>query len=88
MIHGKRPPEKKAQDTLYIHDTLELFGGDLEELQKIWLNEVKPKLPAKLAQEIIDLTKKQYGRVTDIIRDASLDPSGPDSQPGFYSRSL
>lgn len=74
LIQGKRPPEKKAQDTLYIHDTLELFGAKLEELQEIWLNSVKPKLSAKLAQEIIDLTNKQYSSVTDIIREASQIP--------------
>lgn len=81
LIQGKRPAEKKAQDTLYIHDTLELFGGDLEELQNIWLNEVKPKLPAKLAQEITDLTKKQYGSVTEIIRDAARIPQDRTLSP-------
>lgn len=81
LIQGKRPPEKKAQDTLYLHDTLELFGGNLEELQKIWLKEVKPKLPAKLALEIIDLTKKQYDSVTDIIRDASQIPQDRTVSP-------
>lgn len=81
LIQGKRPPEKKAQDTLYLHDTLELFGGDLEELQKIWLNEVKPRLPPKLALEIIDLTKKQYSGVTDIIRDASQIPQDRTLSP-------
>ena len=27
LIHSDRPPRKKAQDILYIHDSLELFGG-------------------------------------------------------------
>ena len=33
LIHSDRPPHKKAQDILYIHDTLELFGGSLGELR-------------------------------------------------------
>lgn len=29
LIHSDRPPAKKAQDVLYIHDTLELSGGSV-----------------------------------------------------------
>ena len=33
LIQKYRKPEKKAQDALYIHDTLELFGGELPALR-------------------------------------------------------
>jgi hypothetical protein len=35
LIHSDRRPAKKAQDVLYIHDTLELFGGSLGELRRL-----------------------------------------------------
>jgi len=42
LIHEKRRPNKQAQDLLYIHDTLELFGGALEDLRTVWRNQVRP----------------------------------------------
>jgi hypothetical protein len=33
LISGKRKPRERAKDVLYIHDTLELFGGSLQELR-------------------------------------------------------
>lgn len=35
LIQHLRPAGKKAQDALYIHDTLELFGAKLDELNAI-----------------------------------------------------
>lgn len=31
LIHDKREREDKAKDILYIHDTIETFGGNLQE---------------------------------------------------------
>ena len=53
LIQKHRDPEKQAQDTLYIHDTLELFGASLEELQKIWENDVRPKMADTMARRAI-----------------------------------
>ena len=33
LIHGRRDSNKRAQDVLYIHDTLELFGASLDQLR-------------------------------------------------------
>jgi len=43
LIHSKRPAHKKAQDVLYIHDTLQLFGASLDMLSSVWRDEVRPE---------------------------------------------
>ena len=55
LIQKYRRSEKKAQDTLYIHDTLELFGGELPTLRAIWQQEVRPTLQDKTARTVEDL---------------------------------
>lgn len=46
LIHESRRPHKRAQGAglLYIHDTLELFGGALEALRAVWRDEVRPSI--------------------------------------------
>jgi hypothetical protein len=74
LIRGKRAPKKQAQDVLYMHDTLELFGSRLDELRAIWLDEVKPALMPKTATIVERLQEEQYREVDDVIRDAALIP--------------
>jgi hypothetical protein len=42
LIHSDHRREKKAEDVLYIHDTLELFGGSLRELRRLWVERIRP----------------------------------------------
>ena len=74
LIHAQRPPEKRAQDALYVHDTLDLFGGQLETLQATWRRDVRPTLSSKTAAKIELLARDQYGEVTDVLRAASRIP--------------
>lgn len=74
LIQKRRPPEKQAQDALYIHDTLDLFGQKLEELKAIWLEKVRPTLPPRTAKEVERLYREQFGSVTDVIRAAAQIP--------------
>lgn len=74
MIYAQRPAAKRAQDALYVHDTLELFGGRLHELRTIWQSEIGPTLSKKLGASIELLAHQQYGSVTDVIREASRIP--------------
>jgi hypothetical protein len=74
LIQKHRPPEKKAQDALYIHDTLDLFGRSLEELKAIWLDKLRPNLPSKTTREIERLHREQFGAVSDVIRTATRIP--------------
>ena len=74
LIHADRPGGKKAQDLLYIHDTLELFGASLAELQRLWVDEVRPAMPAKTAGRVHTIARELFAEVTDTIREAARIP--------------
>lgn len=74
LIHSDRPPHKKAQDILYIHDTLELFGGSLGELRRLWVEEVRPRMAAKTARRAETIAQELFAEVTDTIREAARIP--------------
>jgi hypothetical protein len=74
LIHSGRPTDKKAQDVLYIHDTLELFGGSLGELRRLWVEEVRPAIPKPWARKVEALAHQLFAEVTDTIREAARIP--------------
>jgi hypothetical protein len=74
LIHSDRPGGKKAQDVLYIHDTLELFGASLAELQRLWVDDVRPAMPAKTARRVHTIARELFAEVTDTIREAARIP--------------
>jgi hypothetical protein len=74
LIHSGRPADKKAQDVLYIHDTLELFGGSLGELRRLWVEEVRPSIAEKWAPKAESLAREVFVEVTDTIRAAARIP--------------
>ena len=74
LIHHQRGPMKRAQDVLYIHDTLELFGHRLDALRTEWRDRVQPRLAAKTATDIDRSREVQFGAVTDVIREAARIP--------------
>lgn len=74
LIQKYRLSEKKAQDALYIHDTLELFGGELRDLSALWQEKIRPTLPDKTAKTVERLHREQFGAVTDVIRNAARIP--------------
>jgi hypothetical protein len=74
LIHQHRDPMKRAQDVLYIHDTLELFGHRLDALRAGWRDRVRPRLAAKTATDIDRGRDAQFGAVTDAIREAARIP--------------
>ena len=61
---------KKAQDVLYIHDTLELFGGALDDLGVVWREEVRPTMSSKTALQLQKTTRGLFEQVTDTIRES------------------
>jgi hypothetical protein len=75
LIHKRREGNKKAQDVLYIHDTLELFGGSLDKLRTIWEGEVRPKMPVTTAKRAMTVAIQLVENVTDTIRDAARIPA-------------
>lgn len=74
LIHSDRPPGKKAQDVLYIHDTLELFGGSLGELRRLWLEELRPTMAPKTARRAETIAQELFAEVSDTIREAGRMP--------------
>jgi hypothetical protein len=81
LIHEKRRPNKQAQDILYIHDTLELFGGVLDELRSLWIDHVRPSMPNKTAKRAEALAHTTFERVTDTIREAVRIPQDRSLTP-------
>ncbi|SRR5579872_4917704 len=73
LIHDKRDSRERAKHIVYTHDTIQTFGRSLAQLQKEWIENVKPKLPAKAAGKVISGADIIFGEVTDIIRDASIE---------------
>lgn len=74
LIRHERRAEKRAQDALYIHDTLELFGGALEELNRLWADVVQPQLSAKMARSALETAREAFTAVDDVLRDAARIP--------------
>ncbi len=70
LIRSMRLPDKKAQDALYIHDTLDLFSGNLAELRAEWLEKHRPFLSGRIAAEIDLFIREQFSVVDDVIRRA------------------
>lgn len=86
LIHPDRPPRKRAQDILYIHDTLELFGGSLAELRDLWTTSVRPSMAVKTANRVEALARDVFGRVSDATRDASRIPQDRRPSPEDVQR--
>lgn len=74
LIHPDRPPHKKAQDILSIHDSLELFGGSLGELRRLWVEGVRPRMAPKTARRAEMIARESFAEVTDTIREAARIP--------------
>jgi hypothetical protein len=81
LIQKHRDSKKQAQDALYIHDTLELFGASLDELRRIWESEIQPKMSPKTAKRAIATATGLFENVTDVIRDAARIPQDRSLRP-------
>ena len=81
LIQQDRPPRKQAQDLLYIHDTLEIFGAQLAQLNARWKDIVAPALDAKARATVLKLADKSFATVTDTIREAARIPQDRKLSP-------
>ncbi|MCA1601178.1 MAG: nucleotidyltransferase domain-containing protein [Acidobacteria bacterium] len=81
LIHKRRDAQKKAQDILYIHDTMELFGASLGKLRTVWEDEVRTKMPTRTAKTAMAAAMGLFENVTDVIRDAARIPQDRKLQP-------
>jgi hypothetical protein len=74
LIRHERRADKRAQDVLYIHDTLELFGDALPMLRELWINAVQPALTPKLVRKLSEHIHETFDSVNDVLREAARIP--------------
>ncbi|HEY9227134.1 MAG TPA: GSU2403 family nucleotidyltransferase fold protein [Gemmatimonadaceae bacterium] len=81
LIADRRQPEKRAQDVLYVHDTIELFGASLRQLNAHWQSSVRSTLHDNAVDQILKAIDTQYGRITDAMRRAASIPQDRSLTP-------
>lgn len=73
LIQKDRTPAKRAQDILYVFDTIELFGAQLPEFKTQWRHVIKPELKS-LATKVQLAVSETFSQVSDTIREAARIP--------------
>jgi hypothetical protein len=73
LIQEQRTAKKRAQDILYIFDTIGVFGGQMDEFQKMWKETIGPAL-GKSRDDVLKLNESTFSKVTDEIRIAAQIP--------------
>jgi len=71
LIHKKREREDRAKDILYMHDTLEVFGARLPELQELWRSIEAPQLQPRSANIVSKASEDLFGELSDDTRRAA-----------------
>lgn len=73
LIQHNRPPNKRAQDILYIHDTIDLFAGQLDAFRASWNEVIAPALGDSRVS-VLKIYQSTFSRVTDDLRNAARIP--------------
>jgi hypothetical protein len=81
LIHELRDYKVKAKDLLYMHDTIEVFSENLDELQELFRSDVAPKLHPRRVVELEGAAYRLFGKVKDTIREAALMAVGRKLSP-------
>jgi hypothetical protein len=81
LIHKRRDAGEKAQDILYIHDTLELFGASVVQLRTLWEDKVRASIPTRTVRSAMVTATELFENVTDTIREAARIPQDRRLQP-------
>ena len=81
LIQKNRKTAKQAQDALYIHDTIELFGGALPVLNGLWKTSLAPTLGTKSAKRVGQVADLTFSSVTEIVRAAARIPQDRELPP-------
>lgn len=72
LIHEKRKVADRAKDILYMHDTIEVFGGSLRELHDEWTKKIAPQLHPRQRAKVLNASHLLFGASTDDVRRAVL----------------
>ena len=70
LILDLRTYDKQAQDVLYIHDTIELFGAELALLNTLWRESIAPLLARRTRELAMERARELFGAVNDVTRSA------------------
>ena len=82
LIHDVRKRKGKAsQDLLYIHDTVQIFGDQIDSLTALWSDELAAQLTPEERTAVIGGVGRIFSRVTDDLRDAARIPQGRGLNP-------
>jgi hypothetical protein len=81
LIYEERSRNDKAKDSLYMHDTVEVFSEVLAELRQIFRNDMVPRLHPRRVAELEQAADRLFGKVDDPIREASLMATGRTVNP-------
>lgn len=81
LIHDRRPRDKKAQDILYIHDTIELFGEAIDALGPLWREHVREALHERWQTALKEAITNVFGALNDPIRAAAAIPQDRNLDP-------
>ncbi|HTS56421.1 MAG TPA: hypothetical protein VMH03_02660 [Terriglobales bacterium] len=68
LVHQERAYKDRAKDLLYIHDTIEVFSEHLDDLQKIYVTDLQPRLHHHRMADLRNAAQQLFGKVTDTIR--------------------
>jgi hypothetical protein len=83
LIRDKRNLAKRAKDALYIHDTIETFGGNLQAIRNEWESNVRPALHANAMRRVEGAADKHFQEVDDTLREAARIATGRNLTPGM-----
>lgn len=88
LIRPERNRFKRAQDLLYIHDSIELFSGSMEDLNRLWREHLRATLHPHHASEVELAAASVRRAVTDDIREAARIPQHRALTPGGVQQVL
>lgn len=81
LIRDKRNLAKRAKDALYIHDTIETFGGNLPAIRNEWESNVRPALHANAVRQVEGAQHAYFREVDDTLREAARVATGRNLTP-------
>ncbi len=81
LIHDRREREDKAKDILYIHDTIETFGGNLPRIREAWEANVKHALNIRALRVVEGAAEAHFKKIDDTIREAAQIAAGRNLTP-------
>ena len=70
LVHKGRSRAKFAKDILYIHDTLEIFGARLGDLNREWHEQVRPRLHVSAVRAVERGANTLFGEINESVREA------------------